>query len=97
MEEKKPSSDNLGNHSEGDKALWDLLGSARKVEAGPMFSRNVLREVRKIGDEKFSWRKWFQSFTKPAIAMTAAAILIFSGIVAIQNQEFANISIPSPM
>ncbi len=30
----------------GDKELWDLMGKARKVEPGPMFSRNVVREVR---------------------------------------------------
>lgn len=30
-------------------ALWDLLGKARKVEASPYFTRQVMREVREQG------------------------------------------------
>ncbi len=39
------------NHEEQDE-LWELLGKAKQPVVSPMFSRNVLREVRGMEQEK---------------------------------------------
>lgn len=86
MEEKKHSSDHIGKDT-ADKALWDLLGSARKVEPGPMFARNVMREVRNLDEEAFDWRKVFTWLSRPAFLVAAASVLVLAGIFVLQDQS----------
>lgn len=85
MDNKKHSDDRFDDAS-GDKALWDLLGSARKVEPNPMFARNVLREIRKESETSRGFAGWFQSILRPAVLVGAVAVLIFAGISALQMQ-----------
>lgn len=57
-----------------DDALWDLLGEASSPEASPLFSRNVMREVRlqKQGSPSF-----WQLLTRPqAIGGAALAVVL---------------------
>jgi len=80
MDDKKHSSAE-NNPDSGDKALWDLLGHGRKTEAGPMFSRNVVREVRlSLDDEsKSAIVRLFEWLSKPAFLATGAATLLLIG------------------
>ncbi len=59
--------------NESDRRLWDLLGRARRVEAGPLFSRNVVREIRLSQPEKKP--VWHGFFGRTAL-ITAAALAI---------------------
>lgn len=69
---KKDSSDQPDS---GDKALWDLLGCARKTKAGPMFSRNVAREVRLL-DSKGGLANWLELLKHPAVLAGTAAVIV---------------------
>ncbi len=56
--------------------VWSLLAKARKVEVDPFFSRNVLRAVRQLEQEKACpWAVLRSLFTLPRLA-TAAAIVV---------------------
>lgn len=69
-----------------DKALWDLLGSARKVDASPFFARNVLREVRLSEDQTAGVLSRVTSFFKPGLLLGAATAVILAGVFVLQNQ-----------
>ena len=76
---------------DGDQALWELLGESREANPSPMFSKNVVREVRQLPGGNTSgasslWESllgYFRenSFPRTAFAVSAAAtlaILLFS-------------------
>ncbi|MCP5541444.1 MAG: hypothetical protein H7A53_11845 [Akkermansiaceae bacterium] len=64
--------------------VWKLLGKARRTEAGPFFSRNVLRELRKLQaegrDRESVWTRvgaWlFRPAPAPALLTVASAAAI---------------------
>jgi hypothetical protein len=68
---------------EDDPELWDLLGQSEKVEASPLFARNVLRALRRDESEKrgvMSWMPWRRIV--PTLSAIAAVLL---AVVAVQT------------
>ncbi|MGJ8723063.1 MAG: hypothetical protein ACSHYB_00785 [Roseibacillus sp.] len=63
-----------------DKELWELLGQSQTDKAGPLLSRNILREIRLQESDSsplFSfWKKLFSPrvLVPGALALTAALI-----------------------
>ncbi len=55
-------------------ALWNLLGNARKIEASPYFTRQVLREVRRQNERPARSLSFLLRWLVPASA--AAALVI---------------------
>ena len=76
-----------------DDAVWELLKKAPPPEPGDFFSRNVIREVRKLEAERreqgllvrctSSFRELFSAPAAPALALVAAiaipAAILFAG------------------
>ena len=66
--------------------LWELLGEAREPEVSPFFSRNILREVRALRQEKPGFLGWLRRHWKvpatlvPASAAAAVALLAMSPV-----------------
>ena len=62
-----------------DKELWDLLDNVSKEEASPLFSRNVMREIRLEDDKSPSNQPFWQRFSRflllGAGALGATALL----------------------
>jgi hypothetical protein len=57
--------------------LWDLLGRARDPEVSPFFSRNVLREVRNLRQERPSFWRWLRRHWQiPAVTLAAFALAV---------------------
>ena len=56
--------------------LWKLLGKAKKQAVSPLFSRNVLREIRLSRQERAGVFSWLRKRWLPAAACTFAAILL---------------------
>jgi len=71
--------DNEGNEQDD---LWQLLGKAKKNAVSPLFSRNVLREVRLSKELKESQERqpgifsWLRKRWQLAAACTAAVVLL---------------------
>lgn len=64
------------NNEEHDE-LWRLLGKAKEPSASPMFSRNVLREVRGLRQEQPGFIAWLRSHWQiPAIATCSIAVAL---------------------
>ena len=67
--------------------LWELLGKARQPVASPFFSRNVLREIRGMQQERrASWTSLFfrwQSLT----ASVCLAALVAAGLLASHHRD----------
>ncbi|MBL9158356.1 MAG: hypothetical protein JNJ70_12835 [Verrucomicrobiales bacterium] len=63
---------------EPNDPVWNLLGQAKKVEPSPFFARNVLRQVRLLGDSRKGWMTRLAAlFAAPrAIYATAAVAVI---------------------
>lgn len=74
------------NTPDGDEALWELLGNSHETKAGPLFARNVVREVRLLEGEgrgtgiRSGWRlSWL---LRPAFQLAGAtALLIVCGVI----------------
>lgn len=69
-----------------DKPVWDLLQHAGKVEASPMFARNVVREVRLDSSRDLGWLSSVKEFfaTRSALiggTVTAAIAVAFVVLV----------------
>lgn len=69
--------------------VWKLLSSARRVEPGPFFSRNVVREVRALQDSGQdrggileAVRAFFSQPLLPVAAGAAAAVAILAVVFA---------------
>ena len=74
---------------EKNDPVWKLLSSARRVEPGPFFSRNVVREVLKLrgsGQEQGgvfeAIRAFFTQPVLPVMAGAAAAVAILAIVFA---------------
>lgn len=72
-----------GMEPEDDEALWRLLGRARTPEAGPYFSRRVLREVAqaegspRAGAGIGGWlTRWRTAWRRPGAAVWPGAVAV---------------------
>ena len=72
------------NHSEDQDPAWDLLNQARNIDVSPAFTRNVLREARKLGPQpEPGVLSWFSFCWGAAIA--GAAALVIGGFLFLQS------------
>lgn len=62
-----------------DRALWDLLGRARPVEASPFFARKVLRAIEEAPAPVPFWVRWMR-MAVPVGACAALAIAVLAGL-----------------
>jgi hypothetical protein len=72
------------NSTEEQDDLWRLLGKARPPAVSPFFSRNVLREVRQLQQERPGIAGWLQRHWRwqaPALACALAAMLAAAFLV----------------
>ena len=66
---------------EDNDPVWDLLHQASEVEPSPFFSRNVVREVRKL-ESDLTWADRLGSFFhSPAGALSAVAVAVLALVV----------------
>ena len=66
--------------------VWDLVDRAQPPEASPLFSRNVMREIRVLGDYSAPW--WKRLLTsKPLIASSIAAAAAVAILVSVNNES----------
>ena len=73
---------------ERDGALWDLLGQARPVEVSPLFSRNVLREIRLARQPAPSSLSSIFKWWRPVlIGVTGIAVVVINGLVLLQDHD----------
>ncbi|MCB1088386.1 MAG: hypothetical protein KDM63_15160 [Verrucomicrobiae bacterium] len=79
----------MSPHDEQNDPVWDLLKQARKSEASPFFSRNVVREIRKLDAEQNarpSVVRWFAWLRQPVAAWGAVAtVAALASIVAVNG------------
>ncbi|MDP0492458.1 MAG: hypothetical protein Q7Q71_15535 [Verrucomicrobiota bacterium JB023] len=67
--------------------VWDLLDQSPSQEAGPFFSRNVLREIR-LSEEKTSvWARFGQLVRSPKFALPALAIATGATVLFIPTSD----------
>lgn len=69
-------------HEENNDPVWDLLNNASEQKAGPMFSRDVMRNIRL---EKQDTSSWWERILRPApiagtlaVATACVALVFFS-------------------
>jgi hypothetical protein len=67
---------NSDNQPEDRDDLWELLGKAKQSAPAPLFSRNVLREIRQRQPEKAGVFSWWHKSWLPASVCTIAAVLL---------------------
>lgn len=68
------------SHDPRDKALWELLGRARRVEVSPYFARKVSRAIEaESAPASPSWRQFFLRALAPATVCAALAMAAFVG------------------
>jgi hypothetical protein len=73
--------------------LWELLGRAREPKVSPFFSRNVLRDVRNLRQERPGFWHWLtRHWQIPAV--TLAAFALAAGAVFEENAGRINHSSP---
>ncbi|MEM9080851.1 MAG: hypothetical protein AAGC74_09195 [Verrucomicrobiota bacterium] len=81
-------------------AVWDLLDQAPPPDAGPMFSRNLMREIRLAEPEPRSllgFLSWPRAAFAAAFALLGIAFLLnLSDPVADNNAGFATNTDPAP-
>ena len=74
--------DNDPDQDPKNDAAWDLLLKAHRPEVSPFFARNVLREIRLMGDRQSSgWRSLFSLSLPRLLTGTATAAIIMAVIV----------------
>lgn len=62
-------------NSEDNDPVWDLLNQASRSEPSPFFSRNVVREVRKLDSEP-NWSARLANLFRSRLAVTASIAVI---------------------
>lgn len=65
------------NTEEHDE-LWRLLGKAKEPSVSPMFSRNVLREVRELQEQRPGVLAWLRRYWQIPLAAACSVIVAFS-------------------
>ncbi len=73
------------NPDENDD-LWQLLGKARQPEVSPFFSRNVLRAVRNLEQERPGFFAWLWKHWRSAAVTACAASLAMMTLV-VQHEK----------
>ena len=86
MEHQEPTDPKLNK-------AWELLKSAKTVEPSPFFSRNVVREVRRLEEEANSG--WLARLKEFFIAPTARPVMIGAGTFAFVAIAVVWISLPN--
>lgn len=67
---------------DGDRSLWELLGNSHETKAGPLFARNVVREVRLLEDERRGTGSRLRWILRPAFQLAGAiTLLIICGLI----------------
>ncbi len=66
------------NSTEEHDELWDLLGKARQPVASPFFSRNVLRKIRELQQEKVGVLAWLRRRWQMA-ALVTCGLAVMAG------------------
>ena len=85
--------DESGDPLERDEALWDLLGKSRHVEVSPLFSRNVLRQVRVARYAArepacgFFFSLWLKAWRPAVIGAAGLAVVALDGLVLMHDAE----------
>lgn len=93
MEHQEPNDPEL-------EKVWELLNSAKTVEPSPFFSRNVLREVRRIEDEgRAGWLSQVKAYfsasaLRPAILGAATCAAVALAVVLTSNPDSVGSSDP---
>ncbi len=77
---------NLDEPEEKDE-LWQLLGKARQPAISPFFSRNVLRAVRGLAQERSGVFATLRRFWRLAAVSGCAASLAAGAVIIKQDQE----------
>jgi hypothetical protein len=91
MDENKHFPGEAGDQKSGDKALWDLLGQSREIKASPLFSRNVMREIRRSAPEVSGWQRWREFFRRPVFQLGLAAVAVMGlGLLIFQSPQSSN-------
>lgn len=74
-------------NTEDHDDLWELLGKARQPAPSPFFSRNVLREVRGLQQERRTvWASLFFRWRPLTATVCVAALLTGSWLAASHRQ-----------
>jgi hypothetical protein len=60
------------NQEEHQDRTWDLLTRAKEVAPSPFFVRNVLREVRQLGESPRGLRTWIEALLTRRVALIGA-------------------------
>lgn len=79
------------NHDEHDD-LWELLGKAKDPQPSPFFSRNVLREVRNLQQEKSRFFAWLRQHW--VLAGSAACAVVVSAISVVDSRQPVEVKDP---
>lgn len=85
----------MNTPEENNDPAWQLLIRARRTQAGPYFSRRVLREVRQATQEPRPWfSTWFLSWRGATAAMVAAVVCL--GAFGMLRQSGGDVGTPGP-
>lgn len=68
-----------------DDPVWNLLDEAPPAKAGPLFARNVLREIRLSGESPAPW--WKRILAPVPLTAGAVAAAAFVVLVALDRPE----------
>ena len=70
--------------------LWCLLGKARQPTVSPFFSRDVIREVRGLQQERVGFFSWLRRHWQvPALGACAAVVITGTFIKSAQSDRLA--------
>jgi hypothetical protein len=61
--------------------LWRLLGRAKQPKVSPFFSRNVLREIRAMRQERPGFVSWLRAHWKAPVFATCALALVLGAML----------------
>lgn len=68
--------------------VWDVVDQAQPPEASPLFSRNVMREIRLLEAPTPWWKRFLAS--KPLIASSLAAAAAVAILIAVNPNDPAS-------
>jgi hypothetical protein len=61
--------------------LWRLLGRSKQPKVSPYFSRNVLREIRAMRQERPGFIGWLRDHWKAPVFATCALVLVLGAVL----------------
>jgi hypothetical protein len=74
------------DHDLDQDPVWDLVDRAQPLEANPLFSRNVMREIRLAEDSAIPWWKRLLA-SKPLVASSLAAVAAVAILVSVNTNS----------